>query len=43
MGAAPDLWRVKKLRVQTYQVEEFREGQDAPTAGHAGSLGCSDL
>jgi hypothetical protein len=25
MGAAPDLWRTKKLRVQTYQVEEFHE------------------
>jgi len=25
MGAAPDLWRTRKLRVQTYQVEEFHE------------------
>lgn len=25
MGASPDLWRRKKLRVQTYQVEEFHE------------------
>lgn len=25
MGAAADLWRAKKLRVQTYQVEEFHE------------------
>jgi uncharacterized protein len=25
MGASPDLWRNKKLRVQIYQVEEFRE------------------
>jgi AmmeMemoRadiSam system protein A len=25
MGAPPDLWRHKKLRVQTYQVEEFHE------------------
>jgi len=26
MGAAPDLWRNKVLRVSVYQVEEFREG-----------------
>jgi len=25
MGAAPDLWQARKLRVQTYQVEEFHE------------------
>lgn len=25
MGAAPDLWRKKKLQVKTYQVEEFHE------------------
>ncbi len=25
MGASPDLWRRRKLRVQTYQVEEFHE------------------
>lgn len=25
MGAAPNLWRLRKLRVQTYQVEEFHE------------------
>jgi AmmeMemoRadiSam system protein A len=25
MGAAPDLWRSQKLRVQTYQVEEFHD------------------
>lgn len=25
MGADPDLWRRKKLRVQTYQVQEFHE------------------
>ncbi|MCC7130872.1 MAG: AmmeMemoRadiSam system protein A [Anaerolineae bacterium] len=25
MGAAPGLWRARKLRVQTYQVEEFHE------------------
>lgn len=25
MGASPDLWRRKKLRVQVYQVEEFHE------------------
>jgi len=25
MGAPPDLWRRQKLRVQTYQVEEFHE------------------
>lgn len=25
MGASQDLWRKKKLRVQTYQVEEFHE------------------
>lgn len=25
MGADPDLWRLRKLRVQTYQVEEFSE------------------
>jgi hypothetical protein len=25
MGADPDLWRRRKLRVQTYQVEEFHE------------------
>ena len=25
MGASEDLWRKKKLRVQTYQVEEFHE------------------
>lgn len=25
MGAPPNLWRRKKLRVQTYQVEEFHE------------------
>ncbi len=25
MGASPDLWRRRKLRVQTYQVEEFCE------------------
>jgi AmmeMemoRadiSam system protein A len=25
MGASPDLWRQKKLRVQIYQVEEFQE------------------
>jgi AmmeMemoRadiSam system protein A len=27
MGAAPDLWQRRKLRVQTYQVEEFHEDQ----------------
>ena len=25
MGASPNLWRTRKLRVQTYQVEEFHE------------------
>ena len=25
MGAPPDLWRYRKLQVQTYQVEEFHE------------------
>jgi uncharacterized protein len=25
MGASPDIWRRRKLRVQTYQVEEFHE------------------
>jgi uncharacterized protein len=25
MGASPDLWRRKKLRIQVYQVEEFHE------------------
>lgn len=25
MGAPPDLWQRKKLRVETYQVEEFKE------------------
>ena len=25
MGASPDLWKRKKLKVYTYQVEEFRE------------------
>ena len=25
MGAAPDLWRYRKLKVQVYQVEEFHE------------------
>ena len=38
MGAAADLWMRKKLRVQTYQVEEFHEGAQAKRAG-----GCSDL
>lgn len=27
MGLAPDSWRFKKLKVFTYQVEEFRESQ----------------
>ena len=31
MGAAPDLWRHRKLKVQTYQVEEFHEGRRATT------------
>jgi AMMECR1 domain-containing protein len=25
MGSSPDLWRKRKLLVQTYQVEEFQE------------------
>lgn len=43
MGAAPDLWRAKKLRVQTYQVEEFHEGRRDSAGSHAGSGGCLDL
>jgi AMMECR1 domain-containing protein len=39
MGAYPELWRRKQLRVQTYQVEEFREGAE----GSRPSGGCSDL
>ena len=38
MGAPSDLWMQKKLRVQTYQVEEFHEG-----AKHSPDGGCSDL
>lgn len=32
MGAPPDLWRHRKLKVQTYQVEEFCES-GLPTTG----------
>jgi AmmeMemoRadiSam system protein A len=38
MGASYDLWVRKKLRVQTYQVEEFHEGGDGSE-----SAGCLDL
>ena len=31
MGAPPDLWRHRKLKVQTYQVEEFHEGGSSTT------------
>jgi uncharacterized protein len=31
MGASPDLWRHRKLKVQTYQVEEFHEGGSSTT------------
>lgn len=41
MGSAPDTWRAKKLRVQTYQVEEFHE--EGEPVDDEGCLDRSDI
>lgn len=36
MGVADDLWRVKKIKVYTYQVEEFHEDNESSRSGSTG-------